>query len=230
MRASLRSGGSFSLEEGTSTSTNSLPQFVFSGANEPGYGGAMVFTTNSTGDALVQGAAVANFQAQLTGSGAISNANAFTFRNFSTLLMRISASGDVTVGNLSAVGASARFHIRGSNPSSGTNALLVQNSTPSDLYKIENDGKISYLANAISGTTGNRTINTPSGNVNFAIGATALTVNNSLCTTSSLVFATIRTNDATAIIKNVVPAAGSFTINLDAAATGVTSVGFFIIN
>jgi hypothetical protein len=55
-------------------------------------------------------------------------------------------------------------------------------------------------------------------------------VTNSLCTTSSIVFATIRTNDTTAVIKNVVPAAGSFTINLNAAATAETSVGFFIIN
>jgi len=55
-------------------------------------------------------------------------------------------------------------------------------------------------------------------------------VTNSLCTTSSIVFATVRTNDATAYIKNVVPAAGSFTINLGANAAAETSVGFFIIN
>jgi hypothetical protein len=126
---------------------------------------------------------------------------------------------------------SARLHVRGSNASSGINALLVQNSTPSDIYKIENDGKISYLAtNTPAGTTGAQTINRPSGTVNFAAGASALVVTNSLCTTSSIVFATVRTNDTTAIIKNVVPAAGSFTINLDAAATAETSVGFFIIN
>jgi hypothetical protein len=121
------------------------------------------------------------------------------------------------------------LRVVGSSNSSGRVAFQVQSSTAT-LYNIDNNGKISYLANAISGTTGNQTIDTPSGNVNFAAGATALTVTNSLCTTSSLVFATIRTNDATATIKNVVPAAGSFTINLGAAATAVTSVGFFIIN
>ena len=127
--------------------------------------------------------------------------------------------------------ASAIVHVRGSNTSSGTNAFLVQNSTPSDLYKIENDGKISYWAtNTAAGTTGAQTINRPSGTVNFGIGAGSLVVTNSLCTTSSIVFATVRTNDATAYIKNVVPAAGSFTINLGAAATAETSVGFFIIN
>lgn len=92
-------------------------------------------------------------------------------------------------------------------------------------------GKQTYDAtNTAAGTTGAQTINKPSGTVNFAAAATSLVVTNSLCTTSSIVFATIRTNDATATIKNVVPAAGSFTITLGAAATAETSVGFFIIN
>jgi hypothetical protein len=80
------------------------------------------------------------------------------------------------------------------------------------------------------GTTGNRTINTVSGTVNFAAAATTLTVTNSLVTTSSIIFAVIRTGDATATIKNVVPGSGSFVINLNAAATAETSVGFFVLN
>ncbi len=81
-----------------------------------------------------------------------------------------------------------------------------------------------------AGTNGAQTINKPSGTVNFAAGATSLVVTNSLCSANSLVFAVVRANDATAIIKNVVPAAGSFTITLNAAATAATSIGFFIIN
>jgi hypothetical protein len=136
--------------------------------------------------------------------------------------------GDTVVGTTT---PSAKLHSRGSNASSGTNAFLVQNSTPSDIYKIENNGKITYWAtNTAAGTTAPQTINRPSGTVNFAAAATTLVVTNSLCTTSSIVFATVRTADATAYIKNVVPAAGSFTIELGAAATAETSVGFFIIN
>lgn len=100
-----------------------------------------------------------------------------------------------------------------------------------ELVNLRTDGKISFLAtNTAGGTTGNQTIDKPSGTVNFAAAATALTVTNSLCTSSSIVFAVVRTNDATATIKNVVPGSGSFTINLGAAATAETSVGFFIIN
>lgn len=80
------------------------------------------------------------------------------------------------------------------------------------------------------GTTGAQTINKMAGTVNFAGGASSLVVTNSLVDASSIVFCVVRTNDATATIKNVVPAAGSFTITLTAAATGETSVGFWVTN
>ncbi len=80
------------------------------------------------------------------------------------------------------------------------------------------------------GTTGNQTINKISGRVNFAASATSLTVTNSIVTTSSLVFAEVQSNDTTAYVKNCVPAAGSFVINLGAAATAETPVSFFVIN
>ena len=59
---------------------------------------------------------------------------------------------------------------------------------------------------------------------------TTVTVTNSLVTTSSIVYAVVRTNDGTATIKNVVPAAGSFVINLGAAATAEVSIGFVVFN
>jgi hypothetical protein len=140
--------------------------------------------------------------------------------------------------NTSVIGNSTttRAKIWGSleNQSSGTTtgtSLLIQNTTPVELLKVLDNGKTSFAAtNTAAGTTGAQTINKASGTVNFAAAATSLVVTNSLCTTSSIVFAVIRTNDATAWIENVVPAAGSFTINLGAAATAETSVGFFIIN
>lgn len=80
-----------------------------------------------------------------------------------------------------------------------------------------------------AGTTGNQTINKPCGTVNFAAAATTLTVTNNLVTATSIVFATVLTNDSTAIIKNVVPSAGSFVIRLNAAATAETRVGFLVV-
>jgi hypothetical protein len=146
--------------------------------------------------------------------------------------LRIYNAGSVGVGTASTT-PSARLQVRGANTTAAVGTFIVEDGagTPSTIYRIDNDGKVTYRAtNTAAGTTGPQTINRPSGTVNFAIGASALVVTNSLCTTSSIVFATVRTNDATAYIKNVVPAANSFTINLGAAATAVTSVGFFIIN
>ena len=79
------------------------------------------------------------------------------------------------------------------------------------------------------GNTGDQTINTMAGTVNFAASATSITVTNSQCTTGTIVFAVVRTDDATAKIKNVVPSNGSFVINLDAAATAETSVGWMLL-
>lgn len=99
------------------------------------------------------------------------------------------------------------------------------------LHKVDGAGKI-LISNTITtgGTTGNQTINKPSGTVNIAAAGTTVTVTNSTCTTSSIVYAVIRTNDATAYIKNVVPGSGTFDINLGAAATGEISIGFVVFN
>jgi hypothetical protein len=66
--------------------------------------------------------------------------------------------------------------------------------------------------------------------VNFAAGASSLVVTNDKVDAETLVYAVVVTNDATAIIKNVTPAAGSFTIRLTATATAETRVAFFAIN
>jgi hypothetical protein len=90
------------------------------------------------------------------------------------------------------------------------------------------DGKLPGAVTP-AGTTGNRTINKPCGSVNFAAAATTLTVTNSLVNANSIIIATVLTNDSTALIKNVVPSAGSFVIRLNAAATAETKVGFVVI-
>jgi len=81
-----------------------------------------------------------------------------------------------------------------------------------------------------AGGTGAVSINTPTGQVRFAGGATTLVVTNSSVKITDMIFCTVLRNDATAQIKNVVAAAGSFTITLSAAATAETYVGFFVID
>ena len=81
-----------------------------------------------------------------------------------------------------------------------------------------------------AGTTGAQTINQTSGSVNFAIAATSLVVTNSLVTTSSVILATVASNDATMKSVQAVAAAGSFTLYANAAATAETRVNFLVLN
>jgi hypothetical protein len=91
-------------------------------------------------------------------------------------------------------------------------------------------GKLMFSSTIIpSGTTGAATINKISGKVNAAAGSTSLVVTNSLVTTSSIVMCQIGTNDATCVIKSVVEANGSFTINF-IAPTAETVIKFKVIN
>lgn len=151
------------------------------------------------------------------------------------------AGTSATITNSSTVYSAGQAVTTGVTNSYGLNITANTGATNNYVYQfvgsggtlntLRTDGKISYLAtNTAAGTTGAQTINKPSGTVNFAAAATTLVVTNTLCTTSSIVFAVIRTADSTATIKNVVPASGSFTITLGAASTAETSVGFLIIN
>jgi hypothetical protein len=81
-----------------------------------------------------------------------------------------------------------------------------------------------------TGTTGAQTINKTAGSVNFAAGAISLIVTNSLVTTSSVILATVATDDATMRVMKAVPGAGSFTLISNAAATAETRVNFLVLN
>jgi hypothetical protein len=115
--------------------------------------------------------------------------------------------------------------------SGGTSDLLNMQVAGVGRFKISSAGKPTYDSTITAGgTTGNQTINKPSGTVNIAAAGTTVTVTNSLVSTSSIVIAVVRTNDSTAYIKNVVPSAGSFVITLGAAATAEVSIGFIVNN
>lgn len=79
-----------------------------------------------------------------------------------------------------------------------------------------------------AGTTGNRTINTQSGSVNFAAGASSLTVTSSLATANSIILATVRTDDSNMSSVQVESTSGSFVIYANSPPAAETRVDFFI--
>jgi hypothetical protein len=81
-----------------------------------------------------------------------------------------------------------------------------------------------------SGTPGNAIINNLSGRAAFAAASSSVVITNSLVTAGSKVFVSLRGGDTTLTTVRVTPAAGSFTITGNAAATSVTVFDFFVIN
>lgn len=149
--------------------------------------------------------------------------------NFGTLSLGTPTAFDGATANKFAGNANGTFIA--TNRTSGSASHIDCQNNGVSVFKIDNLGKPSYESTVTAlGTTGNQTINKTSGTVNIAAAGTTVTVTNSLVTASSIVMAVIRTNDTTAYIKNVVPAAGSFDINLGAAATAEVSIGFIVNN
>ena len=125
--------------------------------------------------------------------------------------IRILSSGYVGIG---LTAPTERLHVVG-------NALITTNLTANDL-------SLSKTITAPA-TTGNQTINKAAGRVNIAAAGTTVVVTCSLATANSIIIAVAATADATARVTNVVPAAGSFTINT-VATTAETAFNFLIVN
>lgn len=110
-------------------------------------------------------------------------------------------------------------------PVAGTNATL----TNKWALWVESGGvKLDSTITTV-GTTGAVTINKPCGRVNIAAAGTSVVVTNSLVTANSIVIAVPATNDSTARVTNVVPAAGSFTIRT-VATTAETAFNFLVLS
>lgn len=120
----------------------------------------------------------------------------------------------------------------------GTIILQGHNDNTAAAYEFQfhNSGKLMEATTDSSGTPGDATITTPTGQ--FSIGAGAgltppiiITSNTDVVTTSSIIHAVLQTADASCLaITSVVPASGSFTVTTDADCTGTTKVGFIVFN
>lgn len=244
----------------TNISINSIATAItngsFIGANLNGQQFGLLMGTNQSGYSYIQGrylSAAEHIRIQEFGSGiSVGSATGDGYiaigRTSQLALSRLGISvaptasanyGLVSLGSGAFDGATSGFFtgvaagtvIAVNLASGGTSDLLNMQVAGVGRFKISSAGKPTYDSTITAGgTTGNQTINKPSGTVNIAAAGTTVTVTNNLVTTSSIVTAVVRTNDTTAYIKNVVPSAGSFVITLGAAATAETSIGFIVNN
>ena len=83
---------------------------------------------------------------------------------------------------------------------------------------------------SISTTIGNQTLQGKSGRFRIAAATASIVITNSLVDANTLVFCQLASADATAWIRSVVPATGSFTVNMGGTATATADIAFQIIN
>lgn len=81
-------------------------------------------------------------------------------------------------------------------------------------FAISSTNKLSFTDS--SGTPGGATAHSQSGKCSVAAAATSIVITNALVHANSHIVVTVASNDSTAAVKNVVPGAGSFTVNLTA--------------
>ena len=167
----------------------------------------------------------------------------------SVTTLTVNAQGQLTVAGSVAIAISASQITSGTLPvaQGGTGlATLAANRIPygNNTAAFQSSANLTYNGSIFTakadivvdktitapGTTGAQTINKTTGSVNFAIAAASLVVTNSLVTTSSIILATVATNDATMRSVQAVAAAGSFTLFANAAATAETRVNFLVLN
>lgn len=181
---------------------------------------------------------VANAGSALTSAGATNSTASFTVTPISALsstsAVQSTYVANATVNQTSGTGGHNAYLC---NPT-----LTAIGSAGAKCFRAQNGGNDRWWVDATSGvqdsdstitaagTTGNQTINKPSGTVNVVATGTALTVTNSLVTANSIISVLARTNDTTCRVANYVPAAGSFVINMTAACAAETSVGFAILD
>ena len=127
----------------------------------------------------------------------------------------------------SLVGATNNYGFRGSIPAAAGRYNCYMDGTAPNYFA--GDMQLDKTVTA-GGTTTPQTINKNAGAVNFAAADASKVVTDSLVTTSSIIVATVATNDTTMKSVQAVAAAGSFTLYANAAATAETRVNFLVIN
>jgi len=178
------------------------------GVTAGSYGSASSVTTvtvNAQGQLTVAGdVAIAIAASQIT-SGTVSVARGGT--GLTTL-----TANQIPYGNgTSAFQSSANLTYDGSVFTAKANIVVDKTITP-------------------AGTTGAQTINKTAGSVNIAAGQSGMVVTNSLVTTSSIILATVATNDAAITSVKAVASTGNFSIFTNALAVAETRINFLVLN
>jgi hypothetical protein len=143
-----------------------------------------------------------------------------------------SSSANVYLGTIANSGTNTEHQFNCATSLTGSTNIAGFSSSTDTTWElaVHNSGKLIFDSTDSSGTPGAITINKPSGLVAIASGAAAVTVTNSIVTATSIVVAMLQETDGSLYVKSVVPAAGSFVINLSGNATADRTCAFVVFN
>lgn len=117
------------------------------------------------------------------------------------------------------------FEFDTTNALSSADGLMLFSNGGTPIAEIGNTGEYAMDGDDQTGTPGAATINKPRMRVAVAAAASSVVITNSLVTATTPVYCQAQAADATCTqVANVVPGAGSFTVNMNAACTGNTAV------
>lgn len=145
---------------------------------------------------------------------------------------RLTSFATTTVSNYAnSSGTAVAVHVNAENAYTHAGAKLLKISNASvEKAHFDYAGRLSFDATDSSGSPGAATINKPSGQVAVDSGASSVVVTNSLVSTTSVVWAVLQDDTDALTVRSVVPASGSFTINLSGTTTAARKVGFIVFN
>lgn len=130
-------------------------------------------------------------------------------------------------GSLSVASVSLTNQVNGILPANNVSSVSLSSNVNGILnYSSINTTGVIRAA----GVVGSTTINALSGVVNFDASMTTLKVFNNTVGTGSFIFATLRSNDATAVVGGVISSSGSFILNMAVAPTAETACAFLVVN
>lgn len=109
-------------------------------------------------------------------------------------------------------------------------AFYNDTSFATPLLIIRKEGGLTFDATDSSAAPGAATVNKPSGQAAVANGVSSVVITNSMVSTTSVVVAVLQDNTDALYVRSVVPAAGSFTINLSGNTTAARKVGWVVFN
>lgn len=182
--------------------------------------------------ALVASSAVA----QSAQPGKLVTSGAQTFSGVKTFVKIVTT----TTGNAVEIPSGSRLGLNGSATTAGvisySPGTITYTAGGGSVHSFDQTlqlttGRFVMPATDASGSPGAATINSASGKIAVAAGASSVVVTDSLVSTASIVFAVLQANDSTCTaVKSVIPAAGSFTIALNANCTAAAKLGFVTFN